>query len=97
MRPHLLFLLALCLASLLDANVLRVEITSRNDVAAGKAFGTSDPYQRIFGRVYFSVSIKNPRNERIVDLKNAQNLKNSEVEFSSDFMAIRPKDSALCL
>jgi Alpha/beta hydrolase domain len=29
---------------------------------------------------------------RIVDLPNAVNLKNGEVEFSSDFMAIRPKD-----
>ena len=93
MRPRLLFLLTLCLAPLLDANVVRVEITSRHDVAGGKAFGTSGPYERIFGRIYFSVSVKNSHNERIVDLDNAQNLKNNEVEFSSDFMAIRPKDS----
>ncbi len=44
------------------------------------------------GRVYFSVPLSNPHNERIVDLRNAVNLKNGEVEFSADFVAIRPKD-----
>ena len=73
--------------------MVRVQITSRHDVARGKSFGNSGPYERIFGRIYFSVSIRNQHNERIVDLKNAQNLKNGEVEFSSDFMSIRPKDS----
>ena len=34
----------------------------------------------------------NARNQRIVDLRNAVNLKNGEVEFSSDFVAVRPKD-----
>jgi hypothetical protein len=42
--------------------------------------------------VYFSVSVANPHNKAIVDLENAENLKNGEVEFSADFVAVRPKD-----
>ena len=44
------------------------------------------------GASIFRVRVDNPHNQRIVDLANAVNLKNGEVEFSSDFIAIRPKD-----
>ena len=75
-----------------EARVVRVEITSRTDVLNGTPFGDAGVYERITGRVYFAVSVTNPRNQRIVDLDNAVNLKNGEVEFSADFIAIRPKD-----
>lgn len=75
-----------------DARVVQVEITSRHDVANGKPFGDAGEYERITGRVHFSVAVDNPHNLRIVDLRNAVNLKNGEVEFSADFMAVRPKD-----
>ncbi len=76
----------------LDARVIRVEIASRQDVLSGESFGEAGPYQRITGRVYFSVRVENPHNQRIVDLANAINLKSGEVEFSADFVALRPKD-----
>jgi hypothetical protein len=69
-----------------------VEITSRQDVLNGKSFGEAGFYERITGRLYFSVRTDNRHNQRIVDLGNAVNLKNGEVEFSADFIAIRPKD-----
>jgi hypothetical protein len=77
----------------LQARVIRVDVSSRGDVLNGKTFGNSGAYERITGRIYFSVSVGNPHNQRIVDLKNAVNLKNGEVAFSSDFVAIRPKDA----
>jgi hypothetical protein len=77
----------------LHARVLRVEIASRTDVLAGKQFGDAGGYERIVGRVYFSLPVANPHNHRIVDLENAVNLRNGEVEFSSDFIAVRPKDA----
>src|ERR1700684_3140771 len=86
------FLLIFC-ATLAHARVTRVEITSRTDVLGGKSFGDAGAYERITGRVYFSLATANPHNMRIVDLGNAVNLKNGEVEFSSDFVAIRPKDA----
>ncbi|HET7839969.1 MAG TPA: alpha/beta hydrolase domain-containing protein [Terriglobia bacterium] len=78
----------------LDARVTRVEITSRADVLNGRPFGLAGAYERISGRVHFSVLAANPHNQRIVDLKDAVNLRNGEVEFSADFIALRPKDPA---
>ena len=85
------FLLAL-VALPLSARVTRVEITSRNEVLNGKPFGDRGAYERITGRVYFSVLVANLHNGQIVDLANAVNLKDGEVEFSADFIAARPKD-----
>jgi len=76
------------------AAVVRVETSSRTEVLDGKTFGERGAYERIIGRVYFSVAAANPHNSAIVDLGNAANLKNGEVEFSSDFIAIRPKDAS---
>ena len=79
---------------MVQARVTRVEIASRVDVLGGKAFGETGSYERITGRVYFSLSVANPHNRRIVDLDKAVNLKDGEVEFSADFVAIRPKDAS---
>jgi hypothetical protein len=92
------FLVSLLFTSILTirplhARVARVEITSRHDVLGGKTFDEAGAYERIVGRVYFSVPVANPHNQRIVDLSNAENLKNGEVEFSADFVAVRPKDA----
>ena len=95
-RPKACWLLLafLLFALPLEARVVRVDVASRTNVLDGKAFGTAGAYERITGRIYFSLSITNPRNLRIVDLGKAVNLKDGEVEFSADFMAIRPKDPA---
>jgi hypothetical protein len=89
-----LFLLLVVLGVFpLGARVLRIEITSRTNVLQGNAFGETWAYERIIGRVYFSAPVANKHNRQIVDLDNAVNLKDGEVEFSSDFVAVRPKDA----
>ncbi|GAC1515834.1 MAG: alpha/beta hydrolase domain-containing protein [Terriglobales bacterium] len=85
----LVFLLAV---PYLSARVTHVEIKSRTDVLAARPFGQSGPYERITGRVYFSSPVSNIHNLPIVDLTNAVNMQNGEVEFSSDFVAVQPKD-----
>ena len=88
-----LLTLAVSLISVpLDARVVRVEITSRQEVSNGRVFGAVGIYERITGCAFFSVSVANPHNRGIVDLGNAVNLKDGEVEFSADFMVLRPKD-----
>jgi Alpha/beta hydrolase domain len=77
----------------LNARVVRVETVTRTEVLGGKQFGDAGGYERITGRVYFSLAVANSHNRRIVDLGNAVNLKNGEVEFSADFIAVRPKDA----
>ncbi len=79
---------------LLHARVVRIQIDSREAVSDSKAFGSVGAYERITGRVFFSVPVANPRNQKIVDLDKAVNVKRGEVEFSADFMALRPKDSS---
>lgn len=76
----------------LHARVVRVEITSRSDVMSGKSFGDAGAYERITGRVHYAVAVDNLHNQRVVDLRNAVNLKDGEVEFAADFIAVRPKD-----
>src|SRR5579863_9891335 len=60
------------------ADVASIEITSRADIVNGKAWGTVGPYERIIGKVHFTVDPKNPRNKIITNLdkapKNAQGL-----------------------
>jgi hypothetical protein len=88
-----LFLTVFFVVLPLNARVTRVEIGSRTDVLKGKQFGNPGAYERITGRVYFSLAVGNPLNQGIVDLRNAVNLKDGEVEFSSDFVIVRPKDA----
>lgn len=92
-RMLLRLLLVLLVPLVLSAHVVRVEIATRGDVMQGRSFGTAGAYERITGRVYFSLKIDDPHNTRIVDLDKAENQKNGEVGFSADFIAIRPKDS----
>lgn len=87
----LIFLLSLAPAA---ARVVRVEITSRTDVLNGQPFGQAGPYERIIGKVYYSVPVANWHDTQVVDLANAVNEKNGEVEFSADFIVIRPKEPA---
>ena len=94
-RRNILFsivlFLVLAVAPLL-ARVSRLEITSRTDLLNGKTFGDAGAYERITGRVYFLLPVTNPHNLRIVDLEKAVNLKDGEVEFSAEFIVVRPKD-----
>jgi len=89
---HWALLLSLLTCISLQARVVRVEISSRQDVLNGKAFGDAGPYERINGWIHFSVGVANAHNARIVDLRNAVNLRDGEVEFSANFVALRPKD-----
>jgi Alpha/beta hydrolase domain len=90
----LLLSFTICGVASLNAKVTRVEITSRTDVLSGQTFGSAGVYERVVGRVYFSAAVANPHNRRVVDLDKAVNLKNGEVEFSADFIAVRPKDAS---
>jgi len=85
-------LLLLGISVSVHARVVHVEIKSRQDVLGGKIMGEAGAYERIAGRVFFSASVANAHNRGIVDLANAVTLKNGEVEFSADFVALRPKD-----
>src|SRR5579859_1563509 len=85
-------LLLVWVSAPLQARVTRVEIESRTDVLNGRVFGNGGAYERLTGQIFYAVRVDNPHNSRIVDLRNAVNLRHGEVEFSADFVAYRPKD-----
>ena len=66
------------------AEVTRVEITSRQDVLNGKAFGTVGAYEKLSGKVYFAVDPNNPHNKIIADVDKAPKNSQGKVEFSAD-------------
>src|SRR5712671_6178910 len=74
------------------AEVTRVEISSRQDVLNGKAFGTVGAYEKLAGKVYFAVDPNNPHNKIIADLDKAPRNNQGKVEFSADLFILRPKD-----
>lgn len=76
------------------AEVTRVEISSRQDVLGGKAFGETGGYEKLAGKVYFAVAPDNAHNRIIADLDKAPRNSQGKVEFSSDLFILRPKDAA---
>src|SRR5258708_24638054 len=75
------------------AEVTKVEITSKQDVLAGKSFGTVGAYENLTGKVYFAVDPNNPHNKIIADLDKAPRNAQGKVEFTADVFIIRPKDA----
>src|SRR5258708_32269318 len=95
MRPALflaLLVLAAVLTQPLSARVVRVGITSRTDINNGKAFGLAGAYEKIQGRVYFSVDPANAHNRQIVDLDKAPRNAQAEVACSAALSLFKPKD-----
>ena len=86
-------LLSLVLAvSTASAEVVRIEITSRSDVADGKTYGLAGAFERIEGTIYFAVDPNNQANRIITDIDYAPRNADGKVEFRSDFYLIKPKD-----
>src|SRR6266446_3791978 len=86
-RKLLLLTAVLALATRVDAEVARVDITTRADVG-------NSGYEKIVGTVHFAVDPKDPHNRVIVDLDKAATNPAGRVEFSADLYILQPKDPA---
>jgi hypothetical protein len=89
-----LFSASVALTATVRAEVTKIEITSRADVLGGKAFGPAGSYEKLVGKVYYSVDPKHPRNAPIVDIDNAPRDASGRVTFSADLYVLAPKDAA---
>jgi hypothetical protein len=76
------------------AEVARVEIASRSDVLSGKPFGAAGPYEKLVGKVHYSVDPTDPHNKPIVDIDKAPRDASGRVTFSADLYVLAPKDAA---
>ena len=86
------FVLAVCLAGLSPAALLRIELSQRSDILGGQSFGSAGPYERLIGKAYFAVDPSNPANRIICDIDKAPKNANGLVEFSADLYVLKPRD-----
>jgi hypothetical protein len=75
------------------AEVTGMEIASRADVLGGKPFGEAGGYEKIVGKVHFSVDPAHPQNTPVVDLDKAPRDAAGRVAFSADLYVLAPKDA----
>lgn len=90
-RLHSLVLLIVLSGSVL-AEVVRVDVHSRADLAPCEDFRPFPCYEALSGRIHYAVDPANSVNDHIVDLKHAVPNDAGLVEFSADFQLLRPKD-----
>ena len=74
------------------SNVTRVEITRREPLAGGLAFGSTGSYEKLVGTAYLEVDPDDPRNALIVDLDKAPRNARGMVEYSTDLYLLKPLD-----
>ena len=91
-KTAVFFLLLVLFAQPALARVVRIEVTSREDVLDGREFGLAGAYEKIAGRVYFAVDPDNAANRIITDIDKAPRNAAGEVEFSAEFFILKPKD-----
>ena len=84
-------LLTLVAAAPLSADVVRIEVQTRSDLAGGQAFGSAGAYEKLAGKIYFAVDPSLPANKIVTDLDKAPRNAAGKVEFSSYFYLIKPK------
>lgn len=76
------------------AQVVRLEIVSREAVDAGRPAGSAGPYEILRGRVHGEVDPTHPRNRIIQDLDLAPRNARGRVEYVSTFSLMKPVDLA---
>jgi Alpha/beta hydrolase domain len=89
-----LLLAAVCLPTPAAARVERVEILSREAFAAGAEFGSAGAYEKLRGRAFFALDPAAAANAPIADLARAPRNARGLVEFSGEFLVLRPTDFA---
>ena len=89
-----LALAALLCAAPLSAQVVRLEITSREPMNNGQPAGAAGPFELIRGRIHGEVDPKDPHNAIIQDLALAPRNTHGKVEYVATFALARPVDPA---
>jgi hypothetical protein len=91
-RSGLWLFIAACAATPGSAEVVRIEVAARADVAAGASYDTAGPYEKLRGTLHFAVDPNAPANRNVTDLGLAARNAAGQVEFRADFFLLKPKD-----
>jgi hypothetical protein len=89
-----LLLTAACVSLPAAARVERIELLSRQDFAPGIEFGDAGAYEKLRGRAFFALDPNAAANAPVTDLKLAPRNTRGLVEFSAEFLVLRPKVTA---
>lgn len=76
------------------AEVTRVEVIGTKPWLGGRALGKTGAYELLQGRVYFAVNPGSPSNRGVADIGLARPNADGRIEFSSDFVLLRPRNPA---
>ncbi len=85
-----LFLVAAAFPPPAAARIERVEILSRQPFAGGAEFGRAGAYEKLRGRAFFALDPNAAANQPIADLALAPRDGRGLVEFSAEFLVLRP-------
>ena len=88
-----LFIGSLLIPAAVSAEVVKVEIISREVISDLPELIHTGPYEVIRGIIYLEVDPDNPANQQIADLKLAPRNSHGQVEFSTDFELHKPADA----
>jgi len=75
-----------------EARVARLVVDQRTSYVGGAAWGKAGPYEMLRGTAYMEADPNNPHDAVIVDLENAPRDAKGLVEFSTQFMILKPVD-----
>ncbi len=79
--------------SLLQARIVRIEITSvQSPTFDGRLFGAVGAYQKLRGRAYGELDPASPQNALITDIRLAPRNSRGMVEYATDIYILRPVD-----
>ena len=81
-------------ASTVGAQVTRLDITSRDEVAGGQPFGSAGPYVNVRGRAHGEIDPRDRRNRIIQDIDLAPRNPRGRVEYVATFSLMMPADLA---
>ncbi len=74
----------------LEARVVRLNVEHREPVLNGRGFGLAGAYEKLSGKVHFALDPTATSNAAVIDLALAPRNAKGEVEFSADFMLLKP-------
>ncbi|WP_428098912.1 alpha/beta hydrolase domain-containing protein [Candidatus Rariloculus sp.] len=86
-------LAAAWLAATATAEVTRIDVTSRGEIAEGQRYGVAGAYEKVAGTMHFAIDPDTDVNRIVRDIAHAPRTGTGAVEFSTDFFLIKPSDA----
>jgi hypothetical protein len=94
MLKTLALLTCLLASTLSHAEVVSVEVTSRQPWVGGQAFGNVGAYEMLRGTVHYAIDPRSASASDVTDIRHAPVNARGLVEYSGPFLIIRPVDAA---